>query len=149
MIKTYLNNKKYYGTGRRKTAVAKVFLKSGTGKIEINCKSIDDFFDRETAKLITQQPFNVIGSPNKFDVKITVKGGGNIGQAEAIRHGITRALLQIEDEQKEIEPLKNYEIDSYRKKLRNAGYVTRDSRVVERKKVGCRKARKKEQYSKR
>ena len=125
----------YYGTGRRKSSTAKVFLYKGTGKIEINKSSLVDYFGRKTAHMVIKQPLLLTGTLDSFDVKVQVSGGGNSGQAGAIRHGITRALLDFDIELKQ--------------QLRKAGYVTRDSRVVERKKLGLRKARKKEQYSKR
>ena len=134
------------GTGRRKTATARVILKAGTGAITINGKGLDDYFGRPTARMLVKQPLIAVGVENKFDVLVTVRGGGGSGQAGAIRHGITRALL-------------GYDADTasgaesgalgMRKILRAAGYVTRDPRQVERKKVGLKKARKKEQYSKR
>lgn len=125
----------YYGTGRRKSARARVFLGTGSGGIEVNSKPLDQYFGRETARMIVRQPLELIGMPDKFDLKITVRGGGGSGQAGAIRHGITRALME-------------YDAD-LRPALRQAGYVTRDARAVERKKVGLRKARKRPQYSKR
>ena len=125
----------YYGTGRRKSSTAKVFLYKGTGQIEINKSSLVDYFGRKTAHMVIKQPLLLTGTLDSFDVKVQVSGGGNSGQAGAIRHGITRALLDFDIELKQ--------------QLRKAGYVTRDSRVVERKKLGLRKARKKEQYSKR
>ncbi len=158
--------KYYYGTGRRKDAIARVFLKSGSGDIKVNNISLQDYFCRETARMIINQPLKLLNMDNNVDLKITVKGGGVMGQAGAIRHGITRALIQYDeqkinlDEKNAKESAKesvkesakeNVEdkLSSFRKSLRLAGYVTRDSRVVERKKVGRRKARKKEQYSKR
>ena len=125
----------YYGTGRRKTATARVFLTSGSGQIKINGRALDDYFGRKVARMIVRQPLKLLDSQEQFDVMATVKGGGSFGQAGAIRHGLTRALV-------------NYE-ESNRQSLRQAGYLTRDSREVERKKVGLRKARKKPQYSKR
>ncbi|MBL4583312.1 MAG: 30S ribosomal protein S9 [Pseudomonadales bacterium] len=125
----------YYGTGRRKTSTARVFIKPGEGKISINDRSIDEYFGREVARMIVRQPFEVVDSVDKFDLFVTVKGGGSFGQAGAIRHGIARALI-------------NYD-EALKPALRAAGYVTRDSRAVERKKVGLRKARKKPQFSKR
>lgn len=124
-----------YGTGRRKSSTARVFIKPGSGNITINNRSIDDYFGRETARMIVRQPLVLTEMENKFDVKVNVDGGGGSGQAGAIRHGITRALIDYDEE--------------LRKPLRIAGYVTRDSRVVERKKVGLHKARKRPQYSKR
>ncbi|MFP8967112.1 30S ribosomal protein S9 [Pokkaliibacter sp. CJK22405] len=125
----------YYGTGRRKTSTARVFLKAGSGKIIINKRSLEEYFGRETARMVVRQPLELAEATDKFDVVITVAGGGNSGQAGAIRHGITRALIQFSEE--------------LRSPLRKAGYVTRDAREVERKKVGLRKARKRPQYSKR
>lgn len=124
-----------YGTGRRKSSTARVYLKPGSGSITINNRSIDEYFGRETARMIVRQPLVVTEMENKFDVKINVDGGGGSGQAGAIRHGITRALIDYDEE--------------FRRPLRAAGYVSRDSRVVERKKVGLHKARKRPQYSKR
>ena len=125
----------YYGTGRRKTSTARVFLKSGSGEITINKRSIDQYFGREVARMIVRQPLELVEMIDKFDLNVTVAGGGSFGQAGAIRHGITRALMEYDE--------------TLRGPLRAEGYVTRDSREVERKKVGLRKARKKEQYSKR
>ena len=125
----------YYGTGRRKTSTARVFLRPGTGTIQINKKAIDVYFGRETARMVVRQPLELTESLEKFDVIVNVKGGGGSGQAGAIRHGITRALMQYDE--------------TLRPSLRAAGYVTRDAREVERKKVGLRKARKKPQFSKR
>ena len=125
----------YYGTGRRKTSTARVFLRPGTGTIQINKKAIEAYFGRETARMVVRQPLELTESLEKFDVIVNVKGGGGSGQAGAIRHGITRALLQYDE--------------TLRPALRAAGYVTRDAREVERKKVGLRKARKKPQFSKR
>ncbi|AJE16478.1 MULTISPECIES: 30S ribosomal protein S9 [Stutzerimonas] len=124
-----------YGTGRRKTATARVFLRPGTGKISINNRELDNFFGRETARMVVRQPLELTDTAAKFDVYVTVLGGGVSGQAGAIRHGITRALIEYDE--------------SLRSPLRKAGYVTRDAREVERKKVGLRKARKRPQYSKR
>lgn|SRR5690606_8899179 len=125
----------YYGTGRRKTATARVFLTRGTGNITINKRTLDGFFGREVARMIVQQPLELVELKDKFDVMVTVKGGGSFGQAGAIRHGITRALMEYDGE--------------LRPTLRKAGFVTRDARAVERKKIGLRKARKRPQYSKR
>ena len=124
-----------YGTGRRKTATARVFLRPGTGNISINNRTIDVFFGRETARMIVRQPLELTNNTEKFDVYVTVQGGGISGQAGAIRHGITRALMEYDE--------------TLRGELRQAGFVTRDAREVERKKVGLRKARKRPQYSKR
>jgi len=131
----------FYGTGRRKNSIARVFLRPGSGKITINLRSLDDYFGRPTSRMIVQQPLVAVDKVTAFDVYVTVKGGGNTGQAGAIRHGITRALLQYDEEGERGE--------GWRSILRKAGYVTRDPRVVERKKVGLRKARKRPQYSKR
>jgi small subunit ribosomal protein S9 len=124
-----------YGTGRRKTSAARVFLKPGTGDITVNGRPLDVFFGRETARMIVRQPLNVAEVADKFDVLVTVSGGGTTGQAGAIRHGITRALMDYDE--------------GLRKTLRQAGFVSRDAREVERKKVGLRKARRRPQYSKR
>ncbi|WP_019342645.1 30S ribosomal protein S9 [Stutzerimonas stutzeri] len=124
-----------YGTGRRKTATARVFLRPGTGKISINNRELDNFFGRETARMVVRQPLELTATVEKFDIYVTVLGGGVSGQAGAIRHGITRALMEYDE--------------TLRPALRKAGFVTRDAREVERKKVGLRKARKRPQYSKR
>jgi small subunit ribosomal protein S9 len=124
-----------YGTGRRKTSAARVFLKPGTGKITVNDRPLDEFFGRETGRMIVRQPLELVQLANKFDITVSVAGGGITGQAGAIRHGITRALIEYDGE--------------LRKALRVAGFVTRDAREVERKKVGRRKARRGTQYSKR
>jgi len=124
-----------YGTGRRKTSTARVFLKPGSGKITINDRSIENFFGRETGRMIVRQPLELTGLIGRFDVDATVAGGGITGQAGAIRHGITRALIEYDE--------------TLRSPLRSAGFVTRDAREVERKKVGRRKARRGPQYSKR
>jgi small subunit ribosomal protein S9 len=128
-------NDAHYGTGRRKTATARVYLRSGTGRITVNDRPLDTFFGRETGRMIVRQPLEAAELLDRFDISVTVDGGGITGQAGAIRHGITRALLQYDD--------------TLRKKLRDAGFVTRDAREVERKKVGRRKARRGPQYSKR
>lgn len=125
----------YYGTGRRKTSTARVFLTAGSGNITINDRSIEQYFGREVARMIVRQPLELLEVSDKFDIKITVSGGGSFGQAGAIRHGLTRALMEYDE--------------GNRSPLRKAGFVTRDSREVERKKVGLRKARKRPQYSKR
>ena len=125
----------YYGTGRRKTSTARVFIKDGKGDITVNKKPLDIFFGRKTAQMIVRQPLELIEMVGKFDVNATVKGGGITGQAGAIRHGLTRALMQFDE--------------SLRPNLRKAGFVTRDAREVERKKVGLRKARRATQFSKR
>jgi len=128
-------NEQYYGTGRRKSSTARVFLTRGSGQIVVNDQPLDEFFGRETACMIVRQPLNKVEMAEKFDVKATVAGGGISGQAGAIRLGLTRALIEYDEE--------------LRRPLRKAGYVTRDAREVERKKVGLHKARKATQYSKR
>ncbi|HBF06712.1 MAG TPA: 30S ribosomal protein S9 [Gammaproteobacteria bacterium] len=125
----------YYGTGRRKSSSARVFLRRGAGNIQINGRSLEEYFGRETARMICLQPLELVEMGEKFDAFITVRGGGIGGQAGAIRHGITRALIQYDE--------------ALKPELRKAGYVTRDPREVERKKVGLRKARKRPQFSKR
>lgn len=125
----------YYGTGRRKTATARVFMRSGGGGITVNGRPLDRYFGREVARMIARQPLELVELGDNFDIRVTVKGGGSFGQAGAIRHGISRALLEYDE--------------SLRATLRPAGFVTRDAREVERKKVGLRKARKRPQYSKR
>jgi small subunit ribosomal protein S9 len=125
----------YYGTGRRKSAVARVYATSGTGKITINKQSIEEYFGRKTDQMISRQPLECVDMETKFDINVIVKGGGPSGQAGAIRHGLARALMAYDE--------------ALRPSLRKAGYVTRDARVVERKKVGLHKARKRPQYSKR
>jgi small subunit ribosomal protein S9 len=124
-----------YGTGRRKTSTARVYLKTGTGKITVNDRSLDEFFGRETGRMIVRQPLEMVQLADRFDITVTVAGGGITGQAGAIRHGITRALIEYDE--------------TLRSPLRKAGFVTRDAREVERKKVGRRKARRGPQYSKR
>jgi small subunit ribosomal protein S9 len=124
-----------YGTGRRKTSTARVYLKAGTGLITVNELSLDEFFARETGRMIVRQPLELVQLEGRFDINVTVAGGGITGQAGAIRHGITRALIEYDE--------------SLRSPLRKAGFVTRDAREVERKKVGRRKARRGPQYSKR
>ncbi|WP_097460970.1 30S ribosomal protein S9 [Mangrovitalea sediminis] len=124
-----------YGTGRRKTSTARVFIKPGSGSISINGRTIEQFFGRETLRMIVRQPLVLSEAVDRFDIKVTVAGGGSSGQAGAIRHGLTRALIEYDE--------------NLRSALRRAGYVTRDAREVERKKVGLRKARKRPQYSKR
>ena len=125
----------YYGTGRRKTSTARVFITAGTGKISINDRSLEEYFGRPVARMVVMQPLEVVEMVGKFDVTVTVTGGGSFGQAGAIRHGLTRALMEYNEELRSV--------------LRKAGYVTRDSREVECKKVGLRKARKRPRYSKR
>jgi small subunit ribosomal protein S9 len=125
----------YYGTGRRKSSSARVFLRPGTGNIVINKRSLEEYFGRETARMVVRQALEHVEMTEKFDLHITVFGGGTTGQAGAIRHGITRALMEFDE--------------SLRPTLRKAGFVTRDARKVERKKVGLKKARKRPQFSKR
>ncbi len=135
-----------YGTGRRKTATARVFVRPGRGNIMINHRALDQYFGRETSRMIVRQPLVLLDILNKFDLYITVKGGGGSGQAGAIRHGIARALIEYDEQ----EGNDRSESDSsWRKLLRRAGFVTRNSRMVERKKIGLHKARKRPQYSKR
>ncbi|APX77327.1 30S ribosomal protein S9 [Achromobacter insolitus] len=124
-----------YGTGRRKTSVARVFIKKGTGKIVVNGKPVDEFFARETGRMIVRQPLELTGHLESFDIKVNVHGGGETGQAGAVRHGITRALIDYDA--------------TLKSALSQAGFVTRDAREVERKKVGFRKARRRKQFSKR
>jgi small subunit ribosomal protein S9 len=124
-----------YGTGRRKTSTARVYLRPGTGNIVVNNKPLDEFFGRKTARMIVRQALDVVDIQGRFDVTAQVAGGGTTGQAGAIRHGLTRALIDYDE--------------NLRKPLRKAGFVTRDDREVERKKVGLRKARRATQYSKR
>lgn len=125
----------FYGTGRRKSAVARVFMKRGSGAITVNGKPVDEFFSRETGRMIVRQPLVLTGNVDKFDIMANVTGGGESGQAGALRHGITRALVDY-----------NVELKG---ELRGAGFITRDAREVERKKVGLRKARRAKQFSKR
>jgi len=125
----------YYGTGRRKTSTARVYIRPGQGVITVNKRALDEYFGRETARMIVRQPLETAAMTDKFDISVNVTGGGPSGQAGAIRHGITRALMAFDEE--------------LRKPLRKAGYVTRDAREVERKKFGLHKARKRPQYSKR
>jgi len=125
----------YYGTGRRKSSTARVFMKAGNGTITINKRDVAEYFPRETAVMVVRQPLELVEMVEKFDFNITVVGGGISGQAGAIRHGITRALMEFDE--------------TLRGALRAAGFVTRDARKVERKKVGLHKARKKPQFSKR
>ena len=125
----------YYGTGRRKSSTARVYMTKGKGQIVVNERPLDEFFGRETARMIVRQPLEKVEMTENFDIKATVSGGGISGQAGAIRLGVTRALIEYDEE--------------FRRPLRKAGYVTRDAREVERKKVGLHKARKATQYSKR
>lgn len=125
----------YYGTGRRKTSAARVYLTRGSGNIVVNRRPLEKYFGREVARMIVRQPLEVVDMNERFDITVSVRGGGSFGQAGAIRHGITRALIDYDSELKPT--------------LRKAGFVSRDAREVERKKVGLRKARKRPQYSKR
>jgi small subunit ribosomal protein S9 len=129
------NQQQYYGTGRRKSAVARVFLRPGKGKIQVNGKAIDEFFSRETGRMIVRQPLELANHLSTFDILINVQGGGESGQAGAVRHGITRALIAYDA--------------TLKPTLKKAGLVTRDAREVERKKVGFHKARRRKQFSKR
>lgn len=124
-----------YGTGRRKSAVARVFIKPGKGLITVNDKPVDEFFSRETGRMVVRQPLELTGNLTSFDIMVNIHGGGESGQAGAVRHGITRALIDFDATLKPV--------------LSNAGLVTRDAREVERKKVGLRKARRRKQFSKR
>lgn len=124
-----------YGTGRRKTSTARVYLQPGSGQILVNERPLDEYFGRETARMVVRQPLDVAEARDRFNVRVTVHGGGPSGQAGAIRHGIARALVEYDE--------------GLRQPLRRAGFLTRDAREVERKKVGLRKARKRPQYSKR
>lgn len=139
-----------YGTGRRKTATARIFLRKGTGIIQINGRTLENYFGRETAQMVVNQPLEVVDQMGKFDITVTVSGGGSSGQAGAVRHGISRALINYD----ELTTVNTDDDDagndaSFRRLLRRAGLVTRDARKVERKKVGRHKARKGTQYSKR
>jgi small subunit ribosomal protein S9 len=125
----------YYATGRRKSSTARVFLKPGTGNLTINTRSLEDYFGRETSRMVVRQPLELVDMLGSLDLNITVRGGGNNGQAGAIRHGISRALVEYNSELKS--------------ELRKAGFITRDARAVERKKIGLHKARKRPQFSKR
>jgi small subunit ribosomal protein S9 len=136
----------YYGTGRRKTSIARVFLHRGNGKITINRLTLEEYFGRETSRMVVRQPLVITNMLDKFDVRTTVKGGGGSGQAGAIRLGIARALASYDEQ---TSPKATTESASLHKLLRTAGLLTRDARVVERKKVGCHKARRGTQFSKR
>jgi small subunit ribosomal protein S9 len=125
----------YYGTGRRKTSVARVFMRSGSGKFMVNDKPVDEFFSRETGRMVVRQPLELTQHTGTFDILVNVAGGGESGQAGAVRHGITRALIEYDA--------------TLKPALSSAGFVTRDAREVERKKVGLRKARRRKQFSKR
>lgn len=147
----------YYGTGRRKSCIARVYLKRGSGNISINGRTLEEYFGgRIAAHMIAKQPLALLEMDDKFDIKVNVRGSGTMGQAGAIRHGITRALIQYDETGVDGQPIEvegdgeeETGVMSFRRHLRKAGYVTRDARRVERKKVGHRKARKVEQYSKR
>lgn len=125
----------YYGTGRRKNSVARVFIKKGKGNIMVNDRPVDEYFSRETGRMIVRQPLELVGHTGTFDIKVNVRGGGESGQAGAVRHGITRALIEYDA--------------TYKPQLSKAGFITRDAREVERKKVGFHKARRRKQFSKR
>src|SRR5271156_4686374 len=125
----------YYGTGRRKSAVARVFIRQGSGKFTVNDKPVDDFFTRETGRMVVRQPLKLVNHELTFDIKVNVHGGGESGQAGAVRHGITRALIDYDT--------------ALKPDLSRAGFVTRDAREVERKKVGLHGARRRKQFSKR
>ena len=125
----------YYGTGRRKTAIARVFMKQGSGKFVVNDKPLDEFFSRETGRMVVRQPLELTQHMNTFDIMVNVVGGGESGQAGAVRHGVTRALIEYDA--------------ALKPTLSQAGFVTRDAREVERKKVGLHKARRRKQFSKR
>lgn len=127
---------KYYGTGRRKSSVARVYIKPGSGKITINRRDIEEYLPMETLRVVVRQPLELTGTTSKYDISISVKGGGFTGQAGAIRHGISRALLEVDK-------------DEYRPLLKKAGFLTRDARVKERKKYGLKGARRAPQFSKR
>jgi small subunit ribosomal protein S9 len=125
----------YYGTGRRKTAIARVFLRTGSGKFVVNDKPVDEFFSRETGRMVVRQPLELTQHTSTFDILVNVEGGGESGQSGAVRHGITRALIEYDE--------------TLKPALSKAGFVTRDAREVERKKVGFHKARRRKQFSKR
>lgn len=139
-----MTDKHYYATGRRKTSAARVFLKSGVGNIIVNQRTLTEYFGRKTAHMIVKQPLEIVGMSDKFDLYVTVRGGGMNGQAGAIRHGIARALVAYDEE-----GAQSPREGGMRASLRAAGLLTRDARQVERKKVGLHKARKRPQYSKR
>lgn len=125
----------FYGTGKRKTSIARVYLRLGAGEVSVNNRSLDNYFGNQNHRIVVNQPLALVNLENRFDIKVFVRGGGTSGQAEAVRYGITRALLEYND--------------TLKPALRAAGFVTRDARKVERKKAGLRKARKTPQYSKR
>jgi small subunit ribosomal protein S9 len=139
----------FIGTGRRKNAIARVFLTRGKGGISVNGKTVDEYFDRDTSRMLVRQPLELVEMLDGFDVIITVKGGGITGQAGAIRHGITRALIKYDEDGVVDDGESEGGATSFRRTLRKEGYVTRDSRQVERKKIGLHKARKRPQFSKR
>lgn len=142
-----MTKKQYYGTGRRKTSIAKVFMHSGNGKITVNCKPLEEYFGRETSRMVVRQPLVIADMLHKFDFVITVRGGGDSSQAGAIRLGVAHALLDYD--QKTTTKSSPDEKTELHKLLRTAGLLTRDARIVERKKVGRHKARRGTQYSKR
>lgn len=147
--------KQYYGTGRRKSSVARVFIQKGEGKIEINGRSFEDYFPIETARMVVNQPLEATETVGEFTIKVTVKGGGSSGQAGAVRLGIARALVAFDEDGVDLSKTAETEEDlqlianSFRRRLRAKGLLTRDARKVERKKIGLHKARKATQYSKR
>ena len=143
-----VTSSQFYGTGRRKSASARVFLKEGSGNITVNGLGLAEYFGRKTAQMVVRQPIELLGIQNDFDFKITIKGGGKSGQAGAIRHGIARALMAYDENSETSKTLETSELP-WRRVLRKAGFVTRDSRVVERKKVGRVGARRSKQFSKR
>ena len=142
-----MTKKQYYGTGRRKTSIAKVFMNSGNGKIIVNCKPLEEYFGRETSRMVVRQPLVITDTANKFDFMVTVKGGGDSSQAGAIRLGISHALL--DHDQQTSTKSTTEENTPLHKTLRSSGLLTRDARIVERKKVGRSKARRGKQFSKR
>jgi small subunit ribosomal protein S9 len=152
MAKVASKIKQFYGTGRRKSAIARVFLRPGSGKLSINGRTMEDYFPRENLRILISKPFELVGMVGRFDAYITVKGSGTSGQAGAVRLGITRALLDY-DEGTETDNASSSEASSgilgFRPILRKAGFVTRDARIVERKKIGLSKARRGKQFSKR
>tara|TARA_R110000868_G_scaffold113412_1_gene304414 strand:+ start:405 stop:866 length:462 start_codon:yes stop_codon:yes gene_type:complete len=150
VAKTAAVAKRNYGTGRRKTSTARVFLTKGKGDITVNGRALDEYFGRETSRMIVRQPLVAADMLSSFDVRVTVAGGGSNGQAGAIRHGIARALVQYDEGDTPVEAGSvDPDVNTMRKIMRRAGYMTRDAREVERKKVGKHKARKGTQYSKR
>ena len=142
-----MTKKQYYGTGRRKTSIAKVFMRSGSGKITVNCKPLEEYFGRETSRMVVRQPLVITDMLTKFDITVTARGGGDSSQAGAIRLGVAHALLDYDQQTTaKSDPEENTELH---KLLRKTGLLTRDARIVERKKVGRHKARRGTQYSKR